>query len=80
MKDPADQGTGDVLASSAARRQAAYKKRRQREGYSRRTVWIHDASWQAGYRAAEAGEPCTPPSDSDTLSWVSGYIEGKGDR
>lgn len=81
MKDPYDNKTENLFPSSGARRQAAFKARRKAEGYKRATVWIHEASWQAGYDAALAGQPSTPHSaDVDGLSWFSGYIEGQAKR
>ncbi len=81
MKDPHDKQTGDMLASPSAQRQAAYKARREAQGFKRTTVWIHEGAWQAGYDAGFAGKPSTPvPAGLDGLSWFSGYIEGDAKR
>ena len=52
MKDSSDNKTGDLLKSSGAKRQEAYRKRQQAAGKRQRMVWIHDESWQAGSRLA----------------------------
>lgn len=37
-------------------------------------------SWNAGYTAGYNLHPCQPPAGLDAVSWLSGYVEGKGDR
>jgi hypothetical protein len=39
-----------------------------------------EKSWTTGYLAGHSGKPADAPSDVDRLSWISGLIEGKGDR
>ena len=81
MKDSSDNKTGDLLKSSGAKRQEAYRKRQQAAGKRQRMVWIHDESWQAGFKAGEAGTPSSPvPDGIDGLSWFSGWIEGEAKR
>lgn len=36
-------------------------------------------AWQDGYNAGRAKKPSVPPPGTDSLSWISGYIEGKAD-
>lgn len=81
MKDSKNSETGDLLKSSGAKRQAAYRKRQQAAGKRQRMVWIHDASWQAGFKAGETSTPASPvPEGIDGLSWFSGWIEGEAKR
>lgn len=81
MKDKHDKQTGDLLASDGARRQAAFKARKEAQGYRRATVWMHEASWKAGFEAGMAGNPPMPvPDGIDGLSWFSGYVEGDAGR
>jgi hypothetical protein len=37
-------------------------------------------SWQAGFEAGKQGKPNKPPANIDSLSFRSGYIEGKAER
>ena len=84
MKDELDTKTGDLLASPAPRpgsvRQAEFKARKEADGYKRTTGWIHQDSWQAGRDAGQARRPATVPAGFDSLSWFSGYIEGKASK
>lgn len=67
--------------SPGAKRQEAYRQRQQAAGKRQRMVWIHDASWQVGFLAGEAGTPSSPmPDGIDALSWFSGWIEGESKR
>lgn len=43
MKDAKDKKTGDLLASPAARRQAAYVERQRASGRRQRGYWLTDA-------------------------------------
>ena len=38
------------------------------------------ASWEAGYAAGQAGKSPIAPKGMDSLSWYSGFIEGKARR
>lgn len=79
MKDARDRRTGDLLASPGAQRQARYEARRKEQGFRRATVWLHEASWEAGRLAGMEGKPSMPvPAGMDGLSWISGYIQGEG--
>ena len=81
MKDSRDNKTGDMLKSAGARRQEAYRQRQQAAGKRQRVVWIHDASWEAGFAAGKAGTPSSPvPEGIDGLSWFAGWIEGEAKR
>lgn len=81
MKDKRDTKTTDLLKSSGARRQAAYRERQQAAGKRQRVVWIHENDWQAGFAAGEAGTPAAPvPQGVDGLSWFSGWVEGEAKR
>lgn len=75
MKDHC--GTGDRLASPVARRQAAYKARREAQGFKRSTVWIKQADYERGIHDAELGSTNAshPPPGVDRLSWMLGYCE-----
>ena len=42
MKDPRDKKTGDLLASSGAKRQAAYAERQRAQGRRQRSYWLTD--------------------------------------
>lgn len=77
MKDHRDKQTGNLLASPNARRQAAFKARREAEGFKRSTVWLKQADYDAGKLAAELGSTNASdcPPDRDRLSWMLGYCE-----
>lgn len=73
MKDERDSKT---LRSDGARRQAALKERREAAGFKRSTVWIHQASYDAGVNAAQLGSVTVrdfPKDVVDVESWVMGY-------
>lgn len=63
-----------------ARRQAAFKARKEEQGFKRATVWIREADWQAGYNAGLTGGPLQEPAGIDGLSYASGFVEGKARR
>jgi len=42
MKDSRDKKTGDLLASSGAKRQAAYAERQRAQGRRQRSYWLTD--------------------------------------
>lgn len=75
MQGPIDKKTGDLLASSGARRQAEFKARKLAEGYKRSTVWLKQADYDAGLLAAQLGSTNASdcPPDRDRLSWMLGY-------
>jgi len=86
MKDDRDKYTRDLLTGaelrkSASERQARLIARRAREGWKRKTIWIHEPSRVAGVAASEGGEPCEPDKAGaeDRLSWVLGWEEAKKD-
>lgn len=75
-KDTTDRKTGNLLATPGASRQAALKARREAAGYKRSTVWIHQASYDAGVSAAQLGSGTIrdfPHDCIDVNSWVLGY-------
>jgi hypothetical protein len=80
MQDSKDKKTGDLLQSSGAKRQAAFRARQKAEGKKQVLVWIDSISWNLGFEAGKCGSPNTPPKDADELSFFSGYIEGKAKR
>jgi hypothetical protein len=41
-------------------------------------VTQNQKDWQAGYDAGKTGKPGHAPKGVDGLSWMSGYVEGKG--
>jgi hypothetical protein len=43
-------------------------------------VAIDSESWSAGYNAGYDRKPMIQPPGVDDLSWISGFVEGKGDR
>jgi ribosome modulation factor len=52
---------------------------------SRRDTSPEDRAWKEGYRAGRLGmsyKTCPYPAEQnlESLSWISGYIEGKGAR
>lgn len=77
MRDQRDTGTGDLLSSGAAKRQAAYKARKREEGFQQKTVWVRKADFEAGILAAELGSTNASecPERYDRLSWMLGYCE-----
>lgn len=84
MKDEHDTQTRDLLSGkelrkSAAERQARLIERRAKEGWKRKTVWIHEPSRLAGVAAGEEGDPCEPgkTAEADRVSWVLGWEEAK---
>lgn len=84
MKDEHDTQTRDLLSGkelrkSAAERQARLIERRAKEGWKRKTVWIHEPSRLAGAAASEGGDPCEPAKagEADRVSWVLGWEEAK---
>lgn len=84
MKDEHDTRTRDLLSGkelrkAAAERQARLIERRAKEGWKRKTLWIHEPSRQAGVAAGESGEPCDPAKaePEDRVSWLLGWEEAK---
>lgn len=77
MKGQRDSKTGNLLSSPNARRQAAFKERREAQGFKRTTVWIKQADYDAGKLAAELGSTNASdcPQSADRLSWMLGYCE-----
>lgn len=77
MRDQRDTGTGDLLLSGAAKRQAAYKERKRKDGFQQKTVWVRAADFQAGILAAQLGSTNASqcPEQYDRLSWMLGYCE-----
>lgn len=84
MKDEHDTRTRDLLSGkelrkSAAERQARLIERRAKEGWKRKTIWIHEPSRLAGVAAGECGDPCEPVKavPEDRVSWLLGWEEAK---
>lgn len=77
MKDAKDKQTGNLLTTPNAARQAAFKARREADGFKRSTVWIKQADYDAGKLAAELGSTNASecPTERDRLSWMLGYCE-----
>lgn len=80
MKDEHDKQTrdllsGEALRKTAAERQARLIERRAREGWKRKTIWVHEPSRHAGYAAGEGGDPCEPAQvgAEDKVSWLIGW-------
>ncbi len=76
-KDKADKGTGNLLKSSNARAQAAWKERQRAAGFVMKTVWVRKADFDAGQRTAEIGNSSADdcPPGFDRASWMLGYCE-----
>jgi len=77
MKDERDMATGELLKSSAASRQAAYKDRKRKAGFQQKTLWVRADDFAAGVLAAELGSTNASqcPEKYDRLSWMLGYCE-----
>ena len=77
MKDTKDNQTGNLLTTPNAARQAAFKARREADGFKRSTVWIKKEDYDAGKLAAELGSTNASecPTERDRLSWMLGYCE-----
>ena len=77
MKDSRDKRTANLLTTPNASRQAAFKARREANGFKRSTVWIKQADYDAGKLAAELGSTNASecPTERDRLSWMLGYCE-----
>lgn len=80
MKQPEDTKTGDLFVSANARRQAAFRRRWVDAGWKRTTLWVHEADFAAGRKAARHGASVhvgSPiPEGVDPRSWLLGFCEG----
>lgn len=75
MKQPEDTRTGDLFRSANARRQAAFKARWIEAGWKRKTLWVNEADFVLGMKAAQAKRG-SAPSGVDRRSWFLGFAEG----
>lgn len=79
MQDKNDTKTGNLFLTPNAKRQAAFKSKMREAGYKQKQIWMHEKSYELGFKAGEMGSGTIsdfPANLKDKKSWALGYIDG----
>ncbi len=68
------------MAKTSAERQRGFRERLRAEGKTQKLITVISKDWDSGYSAGCKGMILKQPDGVDSLSWLSGYIEGKGKK